>query len=288
LAFEVADDTLEVGFVEDGFFLGGAKKESVAAEVVDLACDTLGVVVEGGEKSVREDRLLATGDTEMVFDIGGGLLEVKWLEMIADGDALAEGLEGGEAELVSQVGLADEDESEQGGRIHLVVKQKTELVEDVVGEQVSFVDDEENGAALAGQIGKSGAKLRQEAGEAEGRLGLEGEQDLVIEGGGGQVGIGEVDDSEEVAVEGMGEGAEGGRFAGPHVAGDEGGKPLLESKGQTTLDLLMATRREEVGARDGLVERGGAEAVEIIERSHRYRSPLVRVARSEWTRVVPG
>jgi hypothetical protein len=48
--------------------------------------------------------------------------------------------------------------------------------------------------------------LRQQAGEAESGLGLEGEQDLMVEGGGGEVGIGEVDDGVEVAVEGVGEG----------------------------------------------------------------------------------
>ena len=60
-----------------------------------------------------------------------------------------------------------------------------------------FVDDEEDGAALTGQFGERGAQLREEAGEAESGLGLEGEQDLVVESGGGQVRIGEVDAIEE-------------------------------------------------------------------------------------------
>jgi hypothetical protein len=110
------------------------------------------------------------------------------------------------------------DEGEDGGRIHAVVEQKAELVEDVMKEQVGFVDDEENGAALVGEVGEGGTELRKGTGKAEGRLGLEGEQDLTVEGGGRQVGIGEVDESAEVAVEGVREGAKGGGLASADVA----------------------------------------------------------------------
>jgi hypothetical protein len=43
----------------------------------------------------------------MMLDVGGGLLEVEGRELVADGDALVEGLVGGEAELVGQVRLTD-------------------------------------------------------------------------------------------------------------------------------------------------------------------------------------
>jgi len=184
LSFKVTDDALEIGLVEDWFALGGTEKESVAAKVVDLASDTLGVIVDEGQEAIGENGVPPTGDAEMMLDVGGSLLEVEGFEVVADGDALVEGLEGGKAKLVGQVRLAEKDEGEQGGGIHLVVEQKTELVEDVVREQVRFVDDEEDRAALAGQFGERGAQLREQAGEAKSGLGLEGEQDLVIEGGG--------------------------------------------------------------------------------------------------------
>ena len=107
MTFQVADDALEVGLVEDGFFLGGAEKERGATEIVDLAGDALGVIVDGGEESIREDSILTTGDAEVVFDVGSSLLEVEGFEVEADGDALIESLEGGEAQLVGQVGLAE-------------------------------------------------------------------------------------------------------------------------------------------------------------------------------------
>jgi hypothetical protein len=132
-AFEVKDDALEVGLVEDGFLLGSAKEESGAAEVVDLASDALGVIVDGGEEGVGEERFVATGDAEMVLDVGGGLFKVEGIEVVADGDALVEGLKGSEAELVGEVGLAKEDEGKQGSGIHIVVEEETELIEEVRG-----------------------------------------------------------------------------------------------------------------------------------------------------------
>ena len=69
----------------------------------------------------------------MVLDVTGGLFEVKGAEMVTNSDALVESLVGGEAQLVGQVGLTEEDEREQGGGIHLVIEQETELVKDVCG-----------------------------------------------------------------------------------------------------------------------------------------------------------
>ena len=86
----------------------------------------------------------------------------------------------------------------------------------------------------------------------------------------------------------MSEGAQGGGLAGADIASDESGQPLLEGEGEAGLDFLVAAGGEEVAAGDGLVERGRAEAVKVIQSGHRHRTPWVRVVRSEWHRVVPG
>jgi hypothetical protein len=238
-AFEVKNDALEVGLVEDGLLLGSAEEESRAAKVVDLASDALGVIVDGGEEGVGEEGVLATGDAEMVFDVGGGLLEVEGFEVVTDGDALVEGLKGSEAEFVGEVGLAKEDEGKQGSGIHIVVEQEAELIEEVRGKEMSLVDDEEGEAAFADEVGEGSAELGEEAGKAEGRVSLQGEQDLVVEGSDGEMGVGEIDDGVEIVVEGVGEGAESSRLAGADVAGDESGETLLEGKREAALDFLM-------------------------------------------------
>ena len=111
---------------------------------------------------------------------------------------------------------------------------------------MSLIDDEEGEAALAGEFGEGSAELGKETGKAEGRVRLESEQYLVVEGSDGEMGVGEVDDGVEIAVEGMGEGAESRGLAGTDVAGDESGETLVEGKREATLDFLMATGGEEV------------------------------------------
>jgi len=69
----------------------------------------------------------------VVLDVTGGFFEIERVKMITDGNALVESLVGGEAQLVGQVRLAEKNEREQGGGIHLVVEQETELVKDVCG-----------------------------------------------------------------------------------------------------------------------------------------------------------
>jgi hypothetical protein len=105
----------------------------------------------------------------------------------------------------------------------------------------------------------------------------------VVEGDGGEVRVGEVNDGEEVAVEGVSEGAESGGLAGADVAGDESGKALLEGEGEAALDLLVAAGGEEVGAGDRLGEGRGSEAIEIIQSSHGKGTPFGwdRAVRSE-------
>jgi len=62
LSFEVKDDAFEVGFVEDLLTFGGTEEESATAEIVDLASDALGMIVNAGQETVTEDRGLACSD----------------------------------------------------------------------------------------------------------------------------------------------------------------------------------------------------------------------------------
>lgn len=107
MTFEIEDDALEISLIEDLFVFGSAKQESGAAEIVDLAGDALGVVEESGDETVGEERLLSAGETEMMFDVSAGLLEIEGGEMITNGDALLEGLIGGKAEFMGQIGLTE-------------------------------------------------------------------------------------------------------------------------------------------------------------------------------------
>jgi hypothetical protein len=58
------------------------------------------VVVDEGDEAIGEDGVLATGDAEVVFDVDSRFREVEGFEVVADGDALMEGLVGREAVVV--------------------------------------------------------------------------------------------------------------------------------------------------------------------------------------------
>ena len=129
LAFEIQDDSLEVSLVEDVLALGSTQEEGSATDVVDLAGHALGVVVDAAEKAIAEELALILGDAEVVLDVASGLLQVEGFEVKTDGDALMEGLVGGKTEFVGQVGLTKKDEGDEGSRVHVVVEQEAELVE---------------------------------------------------------------------------------------------------------------------------------------------------------------
>jgi hypothetical protein len=72
---------------------------------------------------------------------------------------------------------------------------------------MGFIDNEQEIAPLAGQIGQGGAELRQEAVESVGRFDLEGQEDLAVESGDLEMRVGQVSDRKEVTVQGVDKGA---------------------------------------------------------------------------------
>ena len=175
-----------------------------------MAGNAFGVIKEGGDKGVAEELALKASDAEMMFDIGGGFFEIEGPEVITDGQTLVESAEGSKAQLVGQVGLTEQDQGQLGGGVEVVIEQKAELVKEVRGELVGFVDDEQHEAALARQLEQGLAELRQETAEGVGRFNLQSPQDLGIERSWLEVGIGQINAGMESGVQGMGKGAQGG------------------------------------------------------------------------------
>ncbi len=155
LSFEIKEGAFEVALVKDLFLFNGAKKERSAADVVDQARRPFGVMMKFGHEIIGEELALRAGDAEVMFDISGGFFKVKRRQGIAQGDALIERLVGGKAQFGVQIGLADEDESEKGGRVEIIVEEEAKLVKDVRGEEMGFVNDEKGEAipsASSGQV----------------------------------------------------------------------------------------------------------------------------------------
>jgi hypothetical protein len=231
LTFEIEKNTFEIGFIKDLFLFGNTQEQGIATDVVDLASDALGVVVDAAEETVAEELSLVPGDTQVVLDIGDGLFQVEGPEVVADSDALVEGFVGSEAKLVGQVGLTEEDEGQGRRGVHLIVEQEAQLVKELGRQEVRFIDDEQDVAALASQVVERGAELREETHKAKGRFYLESEEDFAVKGSDAKVRVGKIDDGVEIVVESLCKGTDGGGFARADVAGEEGRKALLEGKG---------------------------------------------------------
>jgi hypothetical protein len=147
------------------------------------------------------------------------------------------------------------------------------LIEQFGRQQVSFVDDEENVAALASQIVKGCAKLGWKAQEAIRWFDLEGEEDLAVEGSDTQVGVGKVHDSIDMGIERLGEGPGGGGFSRSNVSGEESGRATREGEVKTALSLAVTARGVEILGGDRFGEGSLLEAIEFIQAGHRI-SPL--------------
>ena len=107
LTFEIENNAFEIGFVENLLAFSGTKEQCAATEVIDLAGDALGVVVDASQERITKDLALVTGNAQMVLDVANGFLQVKGFEVETDGNTLVEGLVRGKTELVSQVRLAE-------------------------------------------------------------------------------------------------------------------------------------------------------------------------------------
>jgi hypothetical protein len=159
----------------------------------------------------------------MVLDVANGALEVERREVKRDSNALAKGIERSKAEFESQVRLTEEDEHEPGGRVHLGVEQKTELLEEVRGELVGLINDEQGTTALTEGIVEGSTELGQHLAEGVSGFNLKTKQDLTIEDSGIEVGVGKIDDGKELVVEGMSESTQSGRLADADIASDQSG-----------------------------------------------------------------
>jgi hypothetical protein len=128
LAFEIENDALQIGLIQDLFPLGGPEEERAAAEVVDPTGHALGVLVDAADEAVAEQGTLESSHPQMMLDVSSRLLQVERGKLVADSDTLVEGFVGGETELVGEVGLAKQHQSDRGDRVHPLIEEKAELI----------------------------------------------------------------------------------------------------------------------------------------------------------------
>ena len=92
------------------------------------------MIVDTAHETIAEKRALKAHHAQVMLDVASGFLQIEWRDLVANGDALVERLVGGEAELVGQGGLTEQDEGDERSGIHLLIEQETKLIEDLGGE----------------------------------------------------------------------------------------------------------------------------------------------------------
>ena len=107
-------------------------------------------------------------------------------------------------------------------------EKQAELFKDIIWEQMGFIKDQERDAVFVEeQIIQRQADAGDHFRAGEGRLMTKGSQEIAVETGETEEGIGEVDDKEAVGVEGGGKAAQSGGFSAAGLAGDQTHAALL-------------------------------------------------------------
>ena len=134
----------------------------------------------------------------------------------------------GEAQGAAQLGLADQEERAEGLAVHVGGEKQAQLLEGGVRQELSLIEDEQRGAVFVEQlVFQDRADARDHFGSGEGRLVAEGNQEIAVEAGDAQEGIGEVDDKIAVGIQRGGEAAHGGGFAAAGLSGEQAQATLL-------------------------------------------------------------
>ena len=127
------------GFDELGARAGGGG-QGVVGESVDAAHDALGGVEESLVGGGGEQGPVEPGELEAVLEVEAGGVAVEAAQGEADGDALGEGFEVGEAQDLAQTGLTGEEHGEPAGGVPVEVGEQREESEDVGPEILGLVE----------------------------------------------------------------------------------------------------------------------------------------------------
>jgi hypothetical protein len=255
---EVAGDGVDVGSGEAISAAAPGELEGEFGEAIEGAGDAAGELVEeGGGFGVEELAGGVASGVEAVREVGGGLLGGgERAQVVAEADALIEGRYG--LDEGAEVGLADEEDGDEGGPAAVEVGEPTQAVEGVGREVLGFVEEEHDMAASGGFGFEEGADTIEALEVAGGWGGVRGvkpgEQGgdeffevkaAVFEGDEAEEGGGEV-----VLEDGADEG-----FATADLAGEKGEvqAALVDDVSEAVEGLLMAWGRvKETGVPGGL------------------------------------
>jgi hypothetical protein len=168
----------------------------------------------------------------VVADVVSGLVVGHAGHVVADADALIEGRQYAVADLVGEVGLAEQDGGERRSGIELVVGHEPDRVESTVVEDVAFVDEKyRSAAAFGGFGGECVAGLGDQGGGVEGGFGAQGCDDELVDASRGDGWVRDVDEVVAGAVDAVEGGACGHGLADADLARNHGDAAGVDAVG---------------------------------------------------------
>src|ERR1700729_1196262 len=267
--------------LDELLLLSGGDAEGGGGEAVGVAQGAAGALVEDGECVGREDVLGGADAREASADVVGGVVGQEASEGEAVMDARGEGAISPEPEPVLEVGKSDEDQGEQRLLVPLVIEQDVQVVERVLVEQVSLVDEEDGTDALFGEVLDVGADGEEEIAGGGGLRQPEGEAEMAIEVSASDGRILAVDEPEVGGSEGVAQGAQDAGLADARLAGEQSAGASVHGVGEVLDERELGGRQPELGVGDVLGERigGESEVREVIEAHVGSFEPVVVGAR---------
>lgn len=184
MTVEVAGDGVDVAGGKAVGTGAPAVLEGEFGEAVEGARDAGGELVEErGGFGIEELASGVSRRVEAVGEVGGGLVgSGEGSQVVAETDTLVEGWDGLDAG--AEVGLADEEDGQQGSAATVEIGEPAQAVEGVCGEVLGFIAEQDDVATGGG-------------------FGFEQGADPVepLQGGGGRRGVGSVEASEQGSEE---------------------------------------------------------------------------------------
>lgn len=141
----------DVALDELALLLGGLA-ERRGGEAVNVPHGAEGGLVQQADRVGGKQLAFAAGATQAEAEVLGSVIGDKGLDLEAVIDAGVQRAVAPQGEAVAELGQPDEDEREQRAAVPLVVEQDVEVVEGVLVQEVSLVEEEDRVDALAGEL----------------------------------------------------------------------------------------------------------------------------------------
>jgi hypothetical protein len=220
--------------------------EGSLSEGVDSAHDSVGRVVEGPDGGRTEEIGTGTDLLQTFFEVGSCFVGGERFHDDGRGDGVGEGLEEAEAQAGQEFLLSAQDDAHAGFAVVLEVEELPEFDEDVIGQAVSLVDDE-NGMDLVRAVKGDDMVLDSAEECCAPSAGLEGEGrgEVSVELGERDGGMAEIDRLVEADGKGGHEEPQEAGLAGPGLADEDADTATLAEEGEGREGFLDAGETQE-------------------------------------------